>query len=213
MADNRLAYGIAKGLGIDTAGMSPKEVWEAIAKKQGVSVEQAQKQADGTNSKDGRKSAVEKLRALAKPKKGKDKSEDDDIEVVEVDLTADIQKQFDNATPKERSKIAYRYIMDNLWGKYPAKDGREISISGVGADKMSHTVHIEKIRVLPELAELIRTGKYIGVIDVTHKKFAKMAYYKVAFRIGNHKYNALLNVGIRENGDSTLYDINPFNKE
>lgn len=39
MADNRRAYGIAKGLGIDTADMSPKEVWEAIAKKQGVSVE------------------------------------------------------------------------------------------------------------------------------------------------------------------------------
>lgn len=33
MADNRLAYGIAKGLGIDTTDMSPKEVWEAIAKK------------------------------------------------------------------------------------------------------------------------------------------------------------------------------------
>lgn len=77
MADNRLAYGIAKGLGIDTAGMSPKEVWEAIAEKKGVSVEQAQKQADGTNSKDGRKSAVEKLQELAKPKNTESSVESD----------------------------------------------------------------------------------------------------------------------------------------
>lgn len=30
MANNRLAYGLAKQRGIDTKGMSPKEVWEAL---------------------------------------------------------------------------------------------------------------------------------------------------------------------------------------
>lgn len=213
MADNRRAYGIAKGLGIDTEGMSPKEVWEAIAEKNGVSVEQAQKQSDSNGSKDGRKTTVEKLQELAKPKKGKENVVDDDIEVVEVDLTADIQKQFDNATPKERQNIAFIYIMDNLRGKYPTEDGRIVSIQRVGADKMSHTLNETKIRVLPELAELIKTGKFIGVIDVIHKKFAKIAYYQVAFKVGEDKYIANLNVGIRQNGDSTLYDINPFNKE
>ena len=33
MADNRIAYGLAKKYGIDTEGMSPKEVWEALEKK------------------------------------------------------------------------------------------------------------------------------------------------------------------------------------
>ena len=33
MADNRIAYGLAKKYGIDTSGMSPKEVWEALKKK------------------------------------------------------------------------------------------------------------------------------------------------------------------------------------
>lgn len=33
MADNRMAYGLAKKYGIDTAGMSPKEVWEALKEK------------------------------------------------------------------------------------------------------------------------------------------------------------------------------------
>lgn len=38
MADNRIAYGLAKKYGIDTSGMSPKEVWEAL-KKKGVTEE------------------------------------------------------------------------------------------------------------------------------------------------------------------------------
>lgn len=33
MADNRIAYGLAKKYGIDTRGMSPKEVWEALKGK------------------------------------------------------------------------------------------------------------------------------------------------------------------------------------
>ena len=34
-ANPRIAYGIAKGMGIDTQGMTPKEVWEAISKEGG----------------------------------------------------------------------------------------------------------------------------------------------------------------------------------
>lgn len=132
---------------------------------------------------------------------------------VEVRMDTAIQRQFDNATPKERSKIAYRYIMDNLRGKYAADDGRTITISGVGADKMSHTTNETKIRVLPELARLIEAGKLQGIKDVEHKKFSKFAYYDVSFQIGKERYTALLNVGIRANGESTLYDINPFNKQ
>ena len=45
MADNRIAYGIAKGMGINTDGMKPKAVWQAIADKQGVSVEQTMQRA------------------------------------------------------------------------------------------------------------------------------------------------------------------------
>lgn len=212
MADNRRAYGIAKGLGIDTAEMSPKEVWEAIAEKKGVSVEQAQKQADKSESKDGRKSAVEKLRELAKPK---NKSEDD-IEVVEVDLTADIQKQFDNATPKERSKIAYDYIMDNLRGEYETIDGRKVPIEKIGADKITHNYYEPKIRSSTELGLLLQSGRFIEEKpakkenDNSHKKFSSFAYYKVIVAIGKNKYNAVLNVGIRPDNKCTLYDINQF---
>lgn len=41
MADNRIAYGLAKKYGIDTKGMSPKEVWEAL-KGKGITQANAQ---------------------------------------------------------------------------------------------------------------------------------------------------------------------------
>lgn len=41
MADNRIAYGLAKKYGIDTNGMSPKEVWDAL-KGHGVTQQNAQ---------------------------------------------------------------------------------------------------------------------------------------------------------------------------
>lgn len=139
--------------------------------------------------------------------------------VVKVDMDADIQKQFDRATPKDRQYIAFKYIMDNLRGKYPAEDGRVVAIEKVGADKMSHTLNETKIRVLPELAKLIEAGELEGVVEAqkeggqSHKLFKKFAYYKVPFQIGEDKYIGRLNVGIREDGSSTLYDLNPFNKQ
>jgi len=141
------------------------------------------------------------------------------VKIVKVDMNADIQKQFDSATPQERVKIAFKYIMDNLRGKYPAEDGRVVAIEKVGADKMSHTLNETKIRVLPELAKLIEAGELEGIVDAqkddgkSHRLFKKFAYYKVPFQIGKDKYIGRLNVGIRENGSSTLYDLNPFNKQ
>lgn len=166
-------------------------------------------QASGKFSKSDIKTATEKP----------DKKKASTKKVVKVNLEADVQKQFDKATPKEREKIAFRYIMDNLRGKYAAEDGREITIERVGADKMSHTLNETKIRVLPELAKLIEAGKSEGVVEAKkpdgkpHKLFTHFAYYRVAFQIGNDTFVGKLNVGIRADGSSTLYDINPFNKQ
>lgn len=130
--------------------------------------------------------------------------------VIKVNLSSDIQKQFDKATPKERQKIAFDYIMKNLRGKYPTHDGRIVAIERVGADKMTHSFDERKIRVLPELKSLIDAGRLRGVIDVQHKLFSQMAYYDVEFAIGKTCYKTRLNIGIRKNGDSTLYDIKPI---
>lgn len=134
--------------------------------------------------------------------------------VVKVDMDTDVQKRLDVAkTPKERQKIAYRYIMDNLCGEYAAPDGRTIAISSVGADKITHRDISVKLRVSPQLADFLRVGEFQGIKEVEHKKFVKFAYYKVAFQIGNDRYTGLLNVGIRADNSSTLYDLNPFTKQ
>ncbi len=130
--------------------------------------------------------------------------------IVKVDLDSDIQKQFDKATPKDRQRIAFDYIMKSLRGRYPMRDGRIVAIERVGVDKMTHSFDERKIRALPELKALIDAGQLKGVIDVQHKLFVQMAYYDVTFQIKNDRYNARLNVGIRSNSDCTLYDIKPI---
>ena len=59
---------------------------------------------------------------------------------------------------------------------------------------------------------VIKNSNYNNQINVDHKKFKAFAYYKVGFKIKNDIYAAILNIGIRENGSLTLYDINPFEK-
>ena len=51
MADNRIAYGLAKQHGIDTTGMNPKQVWDALSKK-GITRESAERErAESDNKK------------------------------------------------------------------------------------------------------------------------------------------------------------------
>lgn len=132
--------------------------------------------------------------------------------IVKVDIDAEVQKQFNKATPKERQRIAFRYIMDNLRGKYPTHDGRIVAIERVGAKEMTHTLYEPKIRVIPELGQFIKAGEFLKISKAEHGPFKEFAYYKVNIKMANDTYSAVLNVGIRNNGDSTLYDINQFNK-
>lgn len=48
MADNRVAYGLAKKYGIDTTDMSPKEVWDALEEK-GVKIPDKSKNLEKKN--------------------------------------------------------------------------------------------------------------------------------------------------------------------
>lgn len=199
-------FGILQEYGVDTKGMDIDDAFAELEKlrKSGTISD------DEINSrKNYQKEQSEKGEKKKLPKK----------KVVKVNMDAEIQRQLDAAeTPKERQNIAFRYIMDNLRGKYPTEDGRIVAIEKVGADKMSHTFNETKIRVLPELAKLIEAGELENVVEAKkeegrqHKLFTHFAYYKVSFQIGNERYTGRLNVGIRKDGSSTLYDLNPFNK-
>ena len=170
-----------------------------------------------TNKNGGGKSGYDSRDEFGTMKKAVDKKSTLTKNIVKVDTSAAIQKKLDEAeTAKERQKIAYQYIMDNLRGKYTASDGRTVAIEKVGADKITHRDIKIKLRVCPSLADMIKAGEFEGIKDAEEKsnpKFVKFAYYKVTFQLGNDRYTGLLNVGIRKDGSSTLYDLNPFDKQ
>lgn len=87
MADNRIAYGIAKGMGIDTDGMEPKAVWQAIADKQGVSVEKAMRHAYAQKIKDSLNKRIAK--ASEGLKKQSQMTAEEKIASVHIDFDKD----------------------------------------------------------------------------------------------------------------------------
>lgn len=64
MANNRVAYGLAKEQGIDTKDMSPKEVWDALAKK-GIT-EESVSEGKIKETKDLQSKSVDELKEMAK---------------------------------------------------------------------------------------------------------------------------------------------------
>jgi len=134
------------------------------------------------------------------------------VKYVEIDLSTEIQKLLDNAADaNEERRIMYEYIFKNLRGKYPASDGRIVEINKRSAKEMTFQAPIVRLRAAPELAALIEIGQIIDLVDVSgHNIYERFAYYDVIFKIGNAWYNGRLNVGIRKNGESALYTINPF---
>lgn len=133
--------------------------------------------------------------------------------VVEINLDTEIQKQFDRATPKERTKIAYKYIKDNLRGKYQNNQGIEVLIQESTANKISHTFFEQKIRTSPQLADLIKAGKFIKTEKAEHKLFNRFSYYDVLIKIKDNTYKATLNIGVNKANECVLYDINQFIKQ
>ena len=134
-------------------------------------------------------------------------------DVVKISMNTEFQKAIcDAVTPKEQRYFVSCYIKTNLIGKYMTGDGRIVVINGTTADKFTHLAPEIKLRVVPRLRRLIRTGQLINIVDTPgHKKFCKMAYYRVKFSIYGVVYVGDLNIGIMPNGTSTLYDLNPFN--
>lgn len=98
MADNRVAYGLAKKYGIDTSGMSPKEVWEAL-KKKGVTEENISKEAydikeNKTLNQTGVIKKKKSIRSLNKTiEKHKDKIKSPEVYVKEWNNLPEINKR------------------------------------------------------------------------------------------------------------------------
>ena len=132
---------------------------------------------------------------------------------VDVDLSAEIQKRLSNAADaKEEERIVRDYVLRELRGEYHTPDGRIVDITRRGAKKITNGAPVIKLRVTPYLAQLIETGRFQRIIDANHKTYKQFAFYDAVFKIGNNWYGGTLNIGVREDDTSSLYDINPFTK-
>ena len=136
-----------------------------------------------------------------------------EINYIEIDLSTDIQKKFNNADKKERTKIAREYILNNLRGKYLSINDIEINISRKTAKEIVNTAFEPKIRVSPELVKIITLSYFVETKKATHGTFNRFLYYKTYLSIGKEKYSAILNVGVDRLNNCTLYDINQFKKQ
>ena len=137
----------------------------------------------------------------------------DGVKFVEIDMSAKVQFELGIAgsANKER-EIAYNYILENLRGKkYCTPDGRTVDIARRGAKKLTHDAPLTKLRVIPHIPELIEIGQFKGLVsEYNHESFKQFAFYDIIFKIENFWYAGVLNIGIRKDGTSGLYELNPF---
>jgi len=136
--------------------------------------------------------------------------------VVKVDLSSKIQKAIlEASSPSERRKLAYRYIMENFAGDHKTSDGRVITINSITAGKMTYDDHPIKIKVSPQLADLLQKSEFSHMGELSKERkdnFVKFAYYNTDFDINGTMYKGQLNIGITNSNKAVLYDIKPITK-
>lgn len=94
--DNRgnrysLPYGLCKGVGIDTTGMTPREAWAAYTGKTGISKEQAEKEHWGKNANEKQPAEKEEKSTTYSAQKG-DTITSGGMKLKIVDVSADGEK-------------------------------------------------------------------------------------------------------------------------
>ena len=132
-------------------------------------------------------------------------------EYVRIDTDQDI---FEGAKKKDYPKIAKKYIQEKLMGKTQLSNNDEASINSKGTLKYTNprqggVYFNEKMRLAPELKNVLKTAKKIGESKPTkeNSKFKKWEYYSFNFEIDGKKFRGKINVGIAKDGKK-FYDIN-----
>lgn len=100
MADNRIAYGLAKKYGIDTKGMSPKEVWGAL-KEKGISQDNAEEKYSESNATPAEKKRLQEL--------GFDTRKENDDK-----LTAEERRLKKLGFESKKNKVQDRHILETI---------------------------------------------------------------------------------------------------
>lgn len=132
-------------------------------------------------------------------------------EYVKVDTDQDI---FEGVKEKDYPKVAKRYMQYYLMGKTQLGKNDEVNINAKSVRKYTNPkqqeyFRSEKMRLTPELKNVLKTAKKIGEGKPTkeNSKFKKWEYYGFNFELGSEFFRGKINVGIDQNGKK-FYEIN-----
>lgn len=136
MADNRVAYGLAKKYGIDTSGMSPKEAWEAL-KKTGVLEDNISDGAYDSKKDTPFKRAIPKTQKIDRPK--------DETKMHNYVLTDEDKKVVENIKNgkyyeiEDLKQLPIFYKMDEVAKQIRLDVGKDIGVPSGDTSKLRTT--------------------------------------------------------------------------
>ena len=138
-------------------------------------------------------------------------------DVLNLDLSSDLQKELTNATPEQRGKIVERELKMQILrlGEYTLNDGTKAIIDNTDIRKIGHSKYEPKNRASVMMDKLVKKAKLDGEAhNVEHPKFTDFKYYKVIVKLGEDLFECTLNIGLGKfDNKYHIYDVNQFNEK
>lgn len=132
---------------------------------------------------------------------------------VELDLDSEEQKRLDNKSPREMKREVKRILEDKYRGKNISDNNSFVTITSTDISKMTNSTYEHKLRILPELKDLLEVSKFIKYENSEHAKFSGFFYFRTNYKILDKAYTGVMNIGISKN-DYTIreYELNQIDE-
>ena len=137
-------------------------------------------------------------------------------EYIDIDTDQDI---FEGIEEKDYNKIAKMYINDYLKGETALAHNDNAVIDSTTAKKYTNPgkrqpYFNEKMKLTPELKNVLEISEKINSALPTksNTKYPNWEYYKIQFKLGNKTFEGKVNIGIDNNGNKHLYEVNNIKK-
>lgn len=135
---------------------------------------------------------------------------------VNIDTDQDI---FEGIAQKDYNKIAKMYINDYLKGETTLSKTDEAIIDATTTKKYTNpgkrqTYFIEKMKLTPELKNVLEISEKINsALPIkSNTKYPNWEYYKIRFQLGNQTFEGKVNIGVDNDGNKHLYEVNNIKK-
>ena len=171
MADNRRAYGLAKEAGIDTKGMTPHEVWEAL-KKRGIAQDSDNEFKAKSPDSEERNNFVKKMSSLAKKSVDELKTEVSENLPKEENTVVEPSYPFPGGILARKEYVEEYSFRDSKFKDeeadvYHLKDGTNIVFQSMGDPYYQKITPQQAIRVWNKVPDFLKrfSQKTIEFVD------------------------------------------------